>query len=339
MASVVPGRPPITDFAGAEAIHRSKLLIEEWLSSHVGCTSTIEAFLPTRVLDLRSSTAEDLIKFHVSGPNEAEPYCALSYCWQVSMHPRKDALDRSANSLRGGPQPLTLSTITLEALKAGISISKLPQTFRDAVEITRKLSVRYLWIDSLCILQDSALDMRAEIGRMSMIYKHARVTIAASSASAVSEGFLSPRRGTRVSIPFLTPEGKFGKVQLRLYPYELSRDQPLNQRGWALQEFLLSPRLLEFGNHDLLWHGQEKTYHSITGGYVHYHDTWKRLPTSIFTAARNIGQVADNGTLWTNVVRNYSQRHLTFSADKPYAIAGIVNKLQDVWKDACIHRL
>ena len=72
----------------------------------------------------------------------------------------------------------------------GFSRSDLPKTFQDAVEVTRMLGKRYLWIDALCIIQDDGTDLTTELQFMDKIYSSSYCTIAASSASSWKEGFL-----------------------------------------------------------------------------------------------------------------------------------------------------
>ena len=92
------------------------------------------------------------------------PYIALSHCW--------------------GKNPIVRTTTsTLAQRKQGIEISLLPPTFRDAIIIARRLDVRYLWIDSLCIIQDDELDWQTESAKMSTIYQHALLTISAGLSS------------------------------------------------------------------------------------------------------------------------------------------------------------
>jgi hypothetical protein len=90
--------------------------------------------------------------------------------------------------------------IASPALKANIKqymrqvdSKKLPRTITDAVRCTQKLGLKYLWVDSLCIIQDSEEDQEKEIGRMSEIYKNSYVTISAAKAKSSVEGFLEPR--------------------------------------------------------------------------------------------------------------------------------------------------
>ncbi len=122
-----------------------------------------------------------MVKLHETNPDgELGSYAALSYCW-------------------GSHQSFVASTKSLERLKSGFPIENLPPTIKDAVEVTRKLGLRYLRVDALCILQDCKKDKTFQIERMGSIYKNATVTIAASMASSVTNGFLrTPRQAMKI---------------------------------------------------------------------------------------------------------------------------------------------
>lgn len=94
-------------------------------------------------------------------------WAALSYCW-------------------GKPQGLKATIANLEDLQTTIPVEELPRTLRDATTVTRELGLRYLWIDRLCILQDSREGWEEQSGRMSHIFRDAYVTLAASAASDVN---------------------------------------------------------------------------------------------------------------------------------------------------------
>ncbi|KAK0616722.1 heterokaryon incompatibility protein-domain-containing protein, partial [Immersiella caudata] len=103
-------------------------------------------------------------------------YGTLSHCW-------------------GTTQMLRTTSATLPGRYAGIPWTKLPLTFRRAVDTTRRLGFRYLWIDSLCIVQDSVDDWNGESSRVSNIYRDAVVCISALDAKGSSEGLYRPRNG------------------------------------------------------------------------------------------------------------------------------------------------
>jgi hypothetical protein len=135
-----------------------------------------------------------------------------------------------------------------------IPFDSLPETIKDAIKVTRALGIQFLWVDALCIIQEGEdEDKIREIGVMGRLYKNAAITIFAASARSVSEGFLQNRpTPTIISLPLACPDGRQGIVQLTL---EATHNfmYPLNTRGWTLQESLLSPRKLIYGEKEQLW--------------------------------------------------------------------------------------
>lgn len=125
----------IPSISGDTASARANQLALEWLSKclldHEPCKISGLRELPTRVLDLQSFERSNDIRLYESN-GEAAPYCTLSHCW-------------------GTVPVIKLTRNVLNRYKERIQFDWLPRTFQDAVTFTRSLSVRYLWIDSLCI--------------------------------------------------------------------------------------------------------------------------------------------------------------------------------------------
>ena len=203
-----------------------------------------EELLPTRVLDVGTDDAPN-IKLHISGPEERGKYFTLSYCW-------------------GGDQPAMTTRETITAYSEEILLESLPQTIRDAVTVTRSLGFRFLWIDVLCIVQDSDADKECEISQMGRIYKKSSLTIIASNATSVEEGCLrNIPSETYLHVPMVYQNGKGWSQtgwshEAVLLPLSQNDDsqsfrEPLETRGWALQETLLSPRVLAFGTRETTW--------------------------------------------------------------------------------------
>jgi Heterokaryon incompatibility protein (HET) len=156
-------------------------VIGQWIKTcdenHPKCQYTISGMptesvpkLPTRVLDVRS--CED-IRLLVTGNQEAK-YAALSHCW-------------------GGISQIRTTKSSLEDHRRHINFNDLSKTIRDAVYLTRNLGIQYLWVDSLCIIQDDERDWLEEAGKMAYVYERAYCTIAATSASDGTGGCLIPR--------------------------------------------------------------------------------------------------------------------------------------------------
>jgi Heterokaryon incompatibility protein (HET) len=151
-----------------------------------------------------------------------------------------------------------LEKATLSNHLRGIDTTGLPQTLLDAIEITRDLHIRYLWIDALCIMQDEGsdnLDKLAEIPRMGDIYKNSTLTIVASRSRTVKEGFLHQQflPFDAVEVPF-SQNGKLEKVWLVPQTSPKLGNDPLSTRGWAFQEYMLSTKILRYGTKAVTWH-------------------------------------------------------------------------------------
>lgn len=131
---------------------------------HSKCQLGTTAWIPSRLLDVGSPGGSDDPKLTETAQKcIAEPYAALSHMWgDAKRHP-----------------PLQTITSKYESMKSGIPMWQLPKTFAHAVAVTRQLGLRYIWIDSLCILQDLPRDWQNEAAMMHKVYKYAEVTIAA----------------------------------------------------------------------------------------------------------------------------------------------------------------
>ncbi|KKP06993.1 serine/threonine protein kinase [Trichoderma harzianum] len=118
------------------------------------------------------------IRLVETSDNTNDHYVALSHCWGKL---KKE--DRFCTYARN-----------IDALKMNIPYKALPKTFQDAVTVTRALGVPYLWIDSLCIIQEDEKDWELEATRMEEVFSFAYCTIAASRGTSSLSGFLGKRK-------------------------------------------------------------------------------------------------------------------------------------------------
>ena len=160
-------------------------------------------------------------------------YLTLSHCW-------------------GGAEGLSLTQARLLPFSERIPLESLPKTFLDAVVVTARLGYRYLWIDSLCIIQDCPQDRELEINSMGDIYRNSQCTIAALSAQNSDEGCFVPRDPLERNYPQSFDHDFYQRVQdpLALPGPDCIGDHrpPLNTRAWVIQERALSPRTLYYGS-------------------------------------------------------------------------------------------
>ncbi len=115
-------------------------------------------------------------------------------------------------------------------------LKALSTDFLDAVGLTSRMSLRYIWKDSLCIIQDSPEDWANEAVQMSAIFAHAEVAISALRSTSGDSGFLLPRTSRTVAIPYRTTISDPGSskevlgFRLTSGRAEIS-NSPLNKRG------------------------------------------------------------------------------------------------------------
>ncbi|KAL8855860.1 MAG: hypothetical protein Q9178_007521 [Gyalolechia marmorata] len=237
---------------------------------------------------------------------------------------------------------------TLEIRKMSIPLNSLPRTFQDAIVITRKLGLRYIWIDSLCILQDSREDWEKESTMMGEIYASGYLNIAARGAVNAESGCFFSRdpEPPACRLVYESPDQAIvGSMYIRdpSYQTELIRDAPLDNRGWVLQERLLSPRIVYYGRQQIYWECAEATIRQDGKGEdvptddlrtgLHFKNSMNANVTA--TSYKIIEQMSLDKPFerrqllaarllpWYNTVTEYSRRNLTFSSDKLPAIAGI----------------
>jgi hypothetical protein len=154
---------------------RASHWIHNCIENHPLCVTPLQ-LLPTSVLDVGPNTDEYYCKLVEPKSHYAE-YVTLSHCWG---------------------QYQNLTSITYKANLQGrlevVCISSLPRTFQDAISYTRRLGISYLWIDSLCILQDDKDDWERECVMMGTIYRNSFLTLAATAAEDGSRGLFCERQ-------------------------------------------------------------------------------------------------------------------------------------------------
>ncbi|KAI0433111.1 heterokaryon incompatibility protein-domain-containing protein [Xylaria sp. FL1042] len=206
-----------------------------------------------------------------------------------------------------------------------IDVAGLNKTFQDAIMITRLLGFRYLWIDSLCIIQDDTADWQREASRMAHVYSQAHLTITTSAASDRSQGLF---RDETELVPFelsVDSRDKFlnqgcsvGFAPLRFRRLIVA---PLNTRAWTLQERILSSRILHYARDQLHWECREAII-SEAGGPP-YGETLDASGEESFHTGW-LGRVSED-LLPRTEAEVYSQLTMTNESDKLPALPGIAH--------------
>lgn len=289
--------------------------VHEWLHKcmnwHENCTKPSSTFMPKRLIYVGSSDAD--LRICLTSPTRAEGYVALSHLW-------------------GGMTPRLATTNSLEYFQTRIPVEYLPRTLLDAIQVTRWLSIQYLWIDTLCIIQDSSDDWSEQAGQMAKIFENSTVTIAAHAAADSYSGFLSST--PRIWAPS-EPVSVFDEqsntcfqmhVRQRLSPsrhvsqegpWHLSskyeRRSSLGNRGWVYQEYVLAPRTLHFAPAELAWECIQQTGCECDA-FTH------RLLSEGTMKLRHNDVIPSR---WTSIVGTYSAKDLGYKTDRLPALSGV----------------
>lgn len=224
-------------------------------------------------------------------------------------------------------------------LSDGVHISALPHTFRDAIHVINALGVHFLWIDALCILQDSVADWQHESSSMGKVYQGALYNIAATAASNSHEGCFRERSGSLVQPVTIQsnwldhPNGDY-HIYDKCFKFNDLDLAPLLCRPWIVQERFIAQRVLHFGARQLFWECHEL---SACETYPHrLLPTMKDLrggPKRSDPRVHNLRSPKYVPDLWTIIIKEYSDCHLTREEDKLIALSSVAKELQKISND------
>jgi hypothetical protein len=209
--------------------------------------------------------------------------------------------------------------------------------------VVRKLGIRYLWLDALCIIQGSDAnaqqDWTQESAKMNMIYREAVLTITAAGASDAHQGIFHQRQKVMPHCVLDHPSSGTltrGAVSIGPGPDSYHKHaEPLNRRAWTLQERLLSTRVLEYGTTELSWTCRSGTFaesedrpHSETAVQANAASPGKSHHTALLRQ-----EAQSLCSRWKSIVEDYSTRDLTRASDKLPALAGLAGFIHDMTGD------
>ncbi|KAH8880937.1 HET-domain-containing protein, partial [Thozetella sp. PMI_491] len=244
-------------------------------------------------------------------------YLTLSHCW-------------------GGGAPIKTTKDNIHMHRAEVRLADLPATFREAVHVTRSLGYRYLWIDSLCIIQDDRSDWEVEAARMDAYYTKSLLTIAAADANDSHAGLFRVRNGKAnrpCALQIATANGSLRNVHA--YTNNMSFDikrsslssaylpRQLYSRAWVFQEQALSSRTLTYAKEHISWRCQEAIFDERAP---------LAKPILDFIAEHKAPSMIVHEFLldWSDLIRDYTQRDLTYDSDKLIAIRGIADAIASI---------
>jgi len=289
-----------------------------------------KGYRPTRIVELNEDGAR--LRCDPQTIDNFE-YLALSHMWGEDHSTR-----------------LLLTTSTLQEFQEAVPMHRLSSIFNEAIRITRGLGFSYLWLDSLCIIQDSTIDWTNEANMMSAVYNNAVCTIAFLFPPDV--GFCQVRDDPRALTPCIvrgTPWG--GGIYIVPKEEKISRfissNWPLSSRAWVLQEQLLSPRTIFYGHRTIMWECGLKFYDELAfsdpgvdggrGGRValkpniHMSRCQPNQTTQSISLDARLEREVESLEIfpqWARLIRDYRRRNLSHASDRLMAIVGIARAFQ-----------
>ncbi len=316
------------------SLDRCITLLEDWLheckTRHEYCLAALPK-LPKRLLYVAEETPR-LVE--IDGLAYSR-YTTLSHCWGKE----RDMIKTTGANLR-------LRTI-------GIESGELPQIFKDAISVTKLIGCQWIWIDSLCIVQDDKADWEEESTKMADVYSNSFLNIATTFSDSSLRSCFSNRKiiGFDSNDPADRRElewpvksiGIAGDPGLFVRASHLTAHQhiadsseglrstaaPLLERAWIFQERLLAPRTLHFDSTELIW--ECNTTLACECNMIAETCLTENRQKHKFAAVcqdriSNDQEILD---LWLATVRIYSSLGLTKLSDRPYALAGIASRISD----------
>ncbi len=318
---VIAEAPEISPFPGHSDMWRFlQKSLQLCLSEHQKCRENQNPrWYPDRLLALKRKSENDLsIKIiETKDTRPKSPYIALSHCW--------------------GSDPFIRTTKeNIASHLAEVSKLDLPRTFQDVLTVAEKLGVFYVWIDSLCIVQDCKQDWAEHSEIMGEVYRNALFVVAAVSSSAASEPFLygdAPNNRSKFKGVNVTPntshiaDGNNTEILARPYHSRLlphSISGPLESRAWAWQERYCAIRVIDFMEEEVKWHCK-------SASVCECQDQMQK-PYDFANWARPDMDKLELFHCWQTLVSTYSGRDLTYSTDRLPALAGVASQFSTLYK-------
>jgi hypothetical protein len=285
--------------------------------------------MPSRLIELlplQNSEPEWRLRKYPDEVHKTAEYVTLSHRWGSAEH-------------------LQLKKENISALREGQLLSDLPPKYRDAITIAKRFAVKYIWIDSLCIVQDSEVDWRTEAAQMGNVYANSLCNIAMALEYHTEEEYFSTRNSH--PLPSVTTRPAwfpnfiqdYTLVDPDLWSSQIHQCE-LNYRGWVAQERFLSPRIVYVTEQQLFWECEQVTAcEELPNGEP---ESWRTR-----TSFKNLDQLLSkqdnhenefndqNGRisdalfeLWEELITDYSFCHLTKKTDRLIAFSGIAQLFQ-----------
>ncbi len=301
----------------------AKTWLRECRQNHPFCGPPKSSFNPPRLVHIVN---RNLVRVILSQEQTAhQSYAAFSHCW-------------------GKAKTVKLLEANLQVLLQGIPIQELPLSYKEAILVCQALEISYIWIDSLCIIQDSKDDWIREAAMMHDVYQNSILNICASAAAENSEASFQCKDTSLIEIDFASEGAETRRYQLVSSEHlenDIS-DSPLRSRAWVYQEDILSKRSLSLTRGQLWWECRQ----TIACETYPLGMPYNLLPENQAARLRAKNELTRHSQAsgssfsddeinrkywrWYNTIEDYTECGLTQPTDKLVASSGVAQSYRDL---------
>ncbi|CAG1986072.1 unnamed protein product [Fusarium graminearum] len=327
----------------------TKELAVSWLArciqntdgQHDICNKGDQDYIPTRLLDVQHALENNVVRLVC--PNKEDEkfkgveYATLSYCW-------------GPHAAEQNPMLLANNLETWQT--EGFTWNRLPKTFQDAFKIASWLGLKWIWIDSMCIIQDSKSDWKIETKAMDQIYSNVKVNISADTGEDSRSGCFVQRRLTDVTpLQFATQDLGDEWIVTTDDTLEWTESAPSCKRAWIHRERQLSRRILHCTTKEMVWEccalGKsgfasetmprgspfDKAFNGETKFQIQIANA---SHANLSTKERREGM----HMLWNSICQDFANKSVSRTSDLPYILWGLAYEFHTLFNGeeyACGH--
>ncbi|KIV83444.1 hypothetical protein PV11_05468 [Exophiala sideris] len=310
-------------------------LIRSWLrkcktnadGKHDECNKQYANYLPTRLLDVRMALASDRVLLLCSATDPSRfdhdrSYASLSHCW---------------GTWGAKENPVLLIENLAARQQQGLELNSFPKTFRDAIRIAGSLGINWIWIDSLCIIQNSTSDWLKGASLMDQTYQHAVLNISADHGEDSRAGCFVERHPLDIRpIQFESSKSKVSWQVTFNGTFRWTRTSPSFHRAWIMRERQLARRILHFTNKEVVWEccgvgNSSFASESLPGGapFKTVFDDQAKFQTG--RLQQTLGDhLEETYALWNDICEDLSRKSLTHATDMPIILSSLAKEFHRV---------
>ncbi|KIL87903.1 hypothetical protein FAVG1_08784 [Fusarium avenaceum] len=302
---------------------------------HDICNQSDGDYLPTRLLDVRHALEQGIVRLVIPDKRPeiftlGDEYASLSHCW-------------GANGAQENPMLLAANFESRQS--DGLDWDKLPKTFQDAFKIASWLKLDWLWIDSMCIIQDSISDWQNEASMMDRVYMSAKVNISADKGGDSRAGCFTQRKETDITpLEFGVSRNEEEFMVTTGDTFGWMDSAPSLSRAWIHRERQLSKRILHFTPKEMVWEccGLNKAcfasetlpggapFEKVFNGETKFQVELADISNDKMSEKDRLDKLHK---LWNTTCQDLSNKSITYASDFPMILSSLAKEFHRLMPD------